>query len=165
MAQDPAQDPKLDATAIQDATWQQLLSPTEYRILRHAATEPAGTGRYLDNEEAGMYHCAGCGQALYTAQHKFHSGCGWPSFFDEVTPGAVRTYRDTSHGRIRTEMRCSRCDGHLGHIFQDAPQTPTGTRHCVNGYAVVFVPEGSDVQEVLSAHRARQAEPEPTPYG
>jgi len=133
--------------------WKSILSPVEYAILRESATERPGTGRYLHNEASGAYHCAGCGQKLYGAHHKFHSGCGWPSFFQEVEEGALTTFRDVSHGMVRVEMRCSGCDGHLGHIFQDAPQTPTGTRHCVNGYALLFVPEGEDVQDVLARHR------------
>ena len=96
-----------------------------------------------------------CGQRLYDGGHKFHSGCGWPSFFQEVEDGAIRTLTDTSHGRVRTEMRCSRCDGHLGHIFDDAPDQPTGLRHCVNGFALVFVPEGEDPALVLAAHRQK----------
>ena len=150
---DPALDPTLDPASLADEDWRALLSPTEHAILRESATERPGTGRYLDNEEAGAYHCAGCGKALYDGRHKFHSGCGWPSFFQEVEPGALETVRDTSHRMIRVEMRCARCGGHLGHIFEDAPQTPTGTRHCVNGSALIFVPEGEDPQQVLRAHR------------
>jgi peptide-methionine (R)-S-oxide reductase len=151
---DPGLNPSADATAVPDSTWKSILSATEYKILRHSATEAPGTGRYLNNEERGFYHCAGCAQKLYAAEHKFHSGCGWPSFYDEVEEGAVKTYVDSSHGHTRTEMRCGRCDGHLGHIFQDAPNTPTGTRHCVNGYAVLFVPDGKDPQEALAEHRS-----------
>ena len=126
----------------------------EHAILRESATERPGSGRYLEEERPGAYHCAGCGQKLYTGSTKFHSGCGWPSFFQEAGPEALAVYRDTSHGMLRTEMRCGRCDGHLGHIFPDAPQTPTGKRHCVNGFALVFVPEGEDAAAVLAAHRA-----------
>jgi peptide-methionine (R)-S-oxide reductase len=156
MSDDPALDPELPASDLSDADWKALLSPVEFAILRQSATERAGTGRYLGEERAGAYHCAGCGQRLYGAEHKFHSGCGWPSFFDSVEPGAVATHSDTSHGMVRTEMRCSRCDGHLGHIFDDAPHTPTGLRHCVNGFALVFVPDGEDPAAVLAAHRVQQ---------
>ena len=145
-----------DPKTLTDTDWRAILDPTEYAILRTAATERPGTGRYLDNERSGAYHCAGCGNKLYSGQHKFHSGCGWPSFFQEVEPGSITTSSDTSHGRVRVEMHCSRCDGHLGHIFEDAPQTPTGRRHCVNGFALIFVPEGEDAQEVITAHRARR---------
>ncbi len=153
MSRDPALDTSIDVKTLSDADWRQLLSPMEHAILRESATERPGTGRYLAEERAGAYHCAGCGQKLYTGAAKFHSGCGWPSFFQEAEDGALAIYRDASHGMVRTEMRCGRCDGHLGHIFQDAPQTPTGTRHCVNGYALVFVAEGDDPATVLQAHR------------
>ncbi len=153
---DPALDPTVDPATMDPADWRELLTATEYAILRESATERPGAGRYLDNESSGAYHCAGCGNKLYGGEHKFHSGCGWPSFFQEIEEGAVTTYHDTSHGRVRTEMRCAQCDGHLGHIFQDAPQTPTGTRHCVNGYSLVFVPEGQEPSEILASHRAEQ---------
>lgn len=149
-------DPALGAVepeALTDAEWKALLQPQEYAILRHAGTERAGTGRYLSNEEKGAYHCAGCGQKLYGSEHKFHSGCGWPSFFQEVEEGAITTVVDRSHFMVRTEMRCARCDGHLGHVFQDAPHMPTGLRHCVNGFALVFVAEGEDPAEVIAKHR------------
>ncbi len=153
MPQDPALDTSIDVKTLSDADWRSVLSPLEHAILRESATERPGTGRHLEEERAGAYHCAGCGQKLYAGAHKFHSGCGWPSFYQEAEEGALAITRDTSHFMVRTEMRCSRCDGHLGHIFEDAPQTPTGTRHCVNGYALVFVPEGEDPQAVLAAHR------------
>jgi len=151
---DPATDKNINPNELSDDEWKSLLSPEEFRILRHSGTERAGTGRYLNEESEGAYHCAGCGQKLYDAEHKFHSGCGWPSFFKEVEEGAITTVRDTSHGMVRTEMRCSRCDGHLGHIFNDAPNQPTGLRHCVNGYALIFVPDGEDPQDVLESHRS-----------
>jgi peptide-methionine (R)-S-oxide reductase len=147
-----------DSKSLDDAAWRKLLSPTEFAILRESATERPGTGRYLNSEDEGAYHCAGCGHRLYDARHKFHSGCGWPSFFQEVDEGALTTYRDETHRMVRVEMRCAGCDGHLGHIFEDAPQTPTGTRHCVNGYALLFVPTGQDVKAVLAAHRSAQAQ-------
>ncbi len=137
-----------------DVQWKSVLTPLEYRILRLAGTEPPGTGRYLDDPEGpGMYVCVGCGNPLYPSTTKFHSGCGWPSFFEEVEPNALTIHRDASHGMVRTEMRCARCDGHLGHVFEDAPHQPTGKRHCVNGFAVLFVPDGSDPRDVLTEHR------------
>ena len=151
---DPALDASLSATDLDASQWKQLLDPTEYAILRESATERPGTGRYLEEERAGAYHCAGCGLRLYDGAHKFHSGCGWPSFFQQVDDGAITTHRDESHGRVRLEMRCAGCGGHLGHIFDDAPQTPTGQRHCVNGYALVFVPAGADALEVMREHRS-----------
>lgn len=150
---DPALDPSIDPKALSAADWRACLTPVEYAILREAATERPGTGRYLEDPGPGAFHCAGCGQRLYGAGHKFHSGCGWPSFFQEVEPGALRTVVDRTHGMTRTEMRCARCDGHLGHIFADAPHTPTGLRHCVNGYALVFVPEGEAVAAAFARHR------------
>ncbi|MEN0064849.1 MAG: peptide-methionine (R)-S-oxide reductase MsrB [Myxococcota bacterium] len=153
MSTDPALEPNLDAQNLSLNDWKQVLTPIEFAILREHGTERPGTGRYLNEERPGAYHCAGCGQRLYDGNAKFHSGCGWPSFFQEVEPGAIRTLTDTSHGMVRTEMRCARCDGHLGHIFKDAPHQPTGLRHCVNGFALVFVPDGEDPAEVLANHR------------
>jgi len=152
---DPAQDPTVDPRTLTAAQWRAILSPQEFAILRESATERPGTGRYLDDDAGpGAFHCAGCGHRLYGGAHKFHSGCGWPSFFQEVEPGALEIHRDVSFGMVRTEMRCARCGGHMGHIFQDAPRTPTGNRHCVNGSAVLYVPEGEAVAAVFARHRA-----------
>jgi peptide-methionine (R)-S-oxide reductase len=153
---DPALDPTVDPTSLSLEEWREILDPVEHHILRRSGTEPPGTGRYLSSPGPGSFHCAGCGNKLYDAAHKFHSGCGWPSFFQEIEDGALSIHRDTSHFMVRTEMRCARCGGHLGHIFQDAPQTPTGTRHCVNGQAIVHVPAGADVAATFRAHRARR---------
>jgi peptide-methionine (R)-S-oxide reductase len=154
MARDPALDPTIDPRTLTPDEWRAILKPDEYAILRESATERAGTGRYLDDEpENGAFHCAGCGHKLYGAQHKFHSGCGWPSFFQEVEPGALELHTDRTLWMTRTEMRCARCGGHLGHVFDDAPQTPTGTRHCVNGTAVVFVGAGETVADAFRRHR------------
>ncbi len=150
---DPALDPTLDARSLSASDWRSLLQPLEFAILRESATERAGTGRYLEDPGPGAFHCVGCGNRLYGAEHKFHSGCGWPSFFQEVDPGALELHRDRSHGMVRTEMRCKRCGGHLGHVFEDAPWTPTGLRHCVNGYAVLHVPKGAEIKEVFRLHR------------
>lgn len=152
---DPALESSIQPSTLSDAEWQDLLDPMEYRILRRSGTERAGTGRHLDEERPGAYHCAGCGQRLYDAKHKFHSGCGWPSFFQEVEAGALSIHRDESFGMVRTEMRCSRCNGHLGHIFDDAPNQPTGKRHCVNGFALIFVAEGDDPAQAIAAHRGQ----------
>ena len=119
--------------------WKAELSEQEFRILRESGTERAGTGRYLDNKADGIYACAGCGLALYDSTTKFNSGTGWPSFFDEIGNGDhVAKLEDRSHGMVRTEIRCARCNGHLGHVFRDGP-APTGLRHCVNGYSLIFV--------------------------
>ena len=155
MARDPALDDNIDPRSLDPEEWRAILHPLEYWILRESGTERAGTGRYTEDELGdGAFHCAGCSQLLYSAQHKFHSGCGWPSFFQEVEAGALNVFRDTSFGMDRIEMRCSRCDGHMGHIFDDAPQMPTGQRHCVNGNAILFVPAGRQRHEVFAQHRA-----------
>lgn len=158
---DPALDPALDPRALTPEQWQAILTPQEFAILRESATERPGTGRYLDDPGPGSFHCAGCGHRLYGAEHKFHSGCGWPSFFQEVEAGALEIHRDASHFMVRTEMRCARCGGHMGHIFDDAPRHlsrgssgPPPMRHCVNGYAVLHVPTGAPVADVFRAHRA-----------
>ncbi|MGB0768227.1 MAG: peptide-methionine (R)-S-oxide reductase MsrB [Phycisphaeraceae bacterium] len=152
----PAEDEKVE---LSDAQWREILSDEEFYVLRRSGTERPGTGRYLDQgkEDKGAYHCVGCGNHLYDAKHKFHSGCGWPSFNQEVRKGAITEHRDTSHNMVRLEMRCARCDGHLGHIFEDGFDQPTGLRHCVNGVALIFVPEGEDPQAVIKAHREKYA--------
>ncbi|MEM9347261.1 MAG: peptide-methionine (R)-S-oxide reductase MsrB [Planctomycetota bacterium] len=153
---DAAPDEKVELT---DEQWKSILSEEEFYVLRRAGTERAFTGRYHDHDldVKGAFHCAGCGQYLYDVQHKFHSGCGWPSFYQAVAPGAITEHRDESFGMVRTEMRCSRCGSHLGHIFNDGIGTPTGMRHCVNGTALIFVPEGEDPVEVIRAHREKYA--------
>jgi peptide-methionine (R)-S-oxide reductase len=149
-----------DKVTLTDDQWKAVLSSDEFLVLRRSGTEAPGTGRYLDNgkEDKGAYHCVGCGNYLYDAKNKFHSGCGWPSFNQEVGPGAITEYKDTSHGMVRVEMRCARCDGHLGHIFNDGFDQPTGLRHCVNGTALIFVPAGEDEKDVIKAHRAKYAD-------
>ena len=151
---DPATDPTINPRQLSTEQWKAILTPIEYAILRESATERPETGRYLEDPGPGAFHCAGCGHKLYGAAHKFHSGCGWPSFFKEVEVGALEVHTDRSHGMTRTEMRCARCGGHLGHIFKDAPWQPTGLRHCVNGYAILHVPEGETVAAVFACHRA-----------
>ncbi len=125
---------------LSDAEWRALLSPDQFRILRQGGTEMRGTGELTDHEAAGAYHCAGCGLFLYSSEHKFHSGCGWPAFDDDV-PGAVVRLEDSSMGMRRTEIRCVRCDGHLGHVFVGEQLTKKNLRHCVNSASLVFVPE------------------------
>jgi peptide-methionine (R)-S-oxide reductase len=139
---------------LTDAQWRAILSTEEYYVLRQSGTERRFTGRYLNNNnKKGAYHCVGCGNKLYDGEHKFHSGCGWPSFFQEIEKDAITTHVDRSVGMVRTEMRCGRCDGHLGHIFADAPDQPTGLRHCVNGTALIFVPDDADIKDVFREHR------------
>jgi peptide-methionine (R)-S-oxide reductase len=114
-----------------DAEWQQELSPQEFQITRCSATEPAFTGRYWDCKEDGTYACTCCGEPLFRSGDKFDSGSGWPSFTRPIDAGTIDEHRDLSHGMLRTEVRCSRCDAHLGHVFPDGPR-PTGQRYCIN---------------------------------
>lgn len=113
------------------------LDPEARRILLNQGTEPPFCGGLLDNKEPGTYHCALCELPLFSSQHKFNSGTGWPSFFQPVDERHLRYLKDTSAGMLRTEIRCVRCDGHLGHVFEDGPQ-PTGQRYCLNSVAMQF---------------------------
>ena len=133
------------AYELDEATWRKRLSPLEFQVLRQASTERPGSGEHLYEDRPGTYYCKGCGQALFDASTKFDAGCGWPSFF-ENKPGAVTEDTDYLLGYPRTEIRCSRCNSHLGHVFPDAPDTPTGMRYCMNSVALTFEPEddGSD---------------------
>ncbi len=121
-----------------DAEWRALLDPERYAVLREAATEPPFTGSLLNVDDAGVFTCGGCGQRLFTSDQKFDSHCGWPSF-DACEPGTIVERPDHSLGRVRTEILCSACGGHLGHVFDDGP-TPTGLRYCVNSLAIDFDP-------------------------
>jgi len=117
--------------------WKKELSSEEYRILRQKGTERAFTGKYNLHFADGMYRCRACGNDLFTSDSKFESGCGWPSFDNQVSEDAVITERDTSHGMIRTEILCGNCGSHLGHVFNDGP-TETGLRYCVNSNSLAF---------------------------
>jgi peptide-methionine (R)-S-oxide reductase len=118
-----------------DEEWRKILSAPQYEILRRRGTERAFTGPFLDDHEPGTFVCAGCEAELFTAEDKFESGCGWPSFSAQAAAGNVAERDDHSHGMERTEILCSRCGGHLGHVFPDGPR-PTGLRYCVNGHAL-----------------------------
>ena len=124
-----------------DSEWRKILTPEQYRVLREAGTERPGTGAYLETSDDGVYRCAGWGNALFRSNAKYHSGRGWPSFYEPIAPGAVVEIADTSHGMVRTEIRCGSCGSHLGHVFDDGPQ-PTGERYCMNSVALDFKPGG-----------------------
>ena len=123
-----------------DEEWAQLLDKEAYHVLREKGTEYAFTGIYWNHKEAGVYHCAGCGNPLFASDTKYESGTGWPSFFAPVDSEAVGTATDTALGMKRVEVYCSRCGGHLGHVFDDGPK-PTGLRYCLNSVSLAFEPE------------------------
>ncbi len=125
-----------------EAQWRSILTPFEYHVLREAGTEPAGTGSLIGEKRSGVYHCRACNAKLFTSEKKFESFCGWPSFFDPDEADALLYVDDYSLDRYRIEVRCAGCNSHLGHVFDDAPHTPTGKRYCMNSVALRFVPQG-----------------------
>lgn len=124
-----------------DDEWRKKLDDASFAVLRQAATERAWTGELLDEHRAGLYTCKGCGNELFKSGTKFDSGCGWPSFYESIRPDAVELLEDNTLGMVRTEVRCAKCGGHLGHVFPDGFGTPTGDRYCMNSIALDFTPE------------------------
>jgi len=121
--------------------WKGILTPMEYHVLREKGTERAFTGEYWNHKGEGVYRCAGCGEELFDSSTKFDSHCGWPSFYDSLDKSKVHEHADNSHGMRRVEVTCGKCGGHLGHIFPDAPMTPTGMRYCINSVSIKFDPK------------------------
>ena len=131
----PVESPKVVKS---DAEWQKLLTPEQFQVARGKGTERPFCGLLLDNKREGVYACVCCGLPLFSSEHKFESGTGWPSYFQPVSKENVTTESDRSYGMSRTEILCARCDGHLGHVFDDGPR-PTGLRYCVNSESLTFV--------------------------
>lgn len=121
-----------------DQEWRKQLTDQQYHVLRQAGTERPFTGEYVHTEDTGTYVCVACGNKLFSSETKFHSGSGWPSFWDAISQGNIELHEDTSFGMKRTEVTCAKCGGHLGHVFDDGPRDKTGLRYCINSVALDF---------------------------
>jgi peptide-methionine (R)-S-oxide reductase len=129
-----------------DTEWRERLTPEQYHVAREGGTERAFTGEYWDNHADGTYTCVCCGEPLFSSEHKFESGSGWPSFWEPVEGAPIEELSDTSHGMVRTEVRCEHCGAHLGHLFPDGPK-PTGLRYCINSASLAFQKEDASTSE------------------
>lgn len=129
-----------DPRSISDAEWRERLTPMQYHVLREAGTERAFTGEYDKHYDEGEYTCAACGTVLFFSTAKYNSGCGWPAFTAPASADTIDEHRDVSYGMIRTEVRCGKCDSHLGHVFPDGPPDRGGLRYCINSAALLFHP-------------------------
>jgi peptide-methionine (R)-S-oxide reductase len=126
----------LKPLASNDEEWRKRLTPAQYAVLRQAGTERPFTGAYVDTETDGLYRCMACGNPLFESDTKYHSGCGWPSFTETISPEAIEVLEDRTYGMLRVEVRCARCQSHLGHVFDDGPRDRGGLRYCMNSVAL-----------------------------